>query len=64
MALDHYRYQRIIPNDNKAEQVSDMVEFLHQSITTSLVTPEGRIIHGINMLTCALIDAPTNKYYD
>ena len=39
-ALDHYRRQRFIPKDTKAEKISDTVEFRHQTINTPVVTPE------------------------
>ena len=60
-ALYHYLCQCIIPHDNKVEQVSDTVVLRQSSITIPAVTPEGRIIHGINTLMGAIIDAPAAK---
>ena len=59
VSLDHYRCQRVIPQDAKVKKISDTVEFCHQTITTPVVTPEDRIPHGITTLKYALTDAPT-----
>ena len=59
VALDHYHCQQVILQDTKVEQISNTVEFRHQTITTPVVTPKDQILHGITRLTDALIDAPT-----
>ena len=59
VALDQYICQFIIPQNTKADQVSDTMEFCHQSTTTPLVTPEDWILHGLNTITSDLTDAPT-----
>ena len=59
VSLDHYWFQRIILHKTKAEQISDTSKFRHQTITTSVVTLEDRILHGITRLKNALTDAPT-----
>ena len=59
VSLDHYRCQRVIPQDTKAEKISNTVEFLHQTITTPVVTPEDRILRGLTILADALAEAPT-----
>ena len=59
VSLDHYRCQRVIPQDAKVKKISDTVEFCHQTITTPVVTPEDRIPHGITTLKYALTDEPT-----
>ena len=59
--LYHYQCQRIIPHDTKAYQIFDTVEFRHQTITTPVVTPEYRILHGITTLIYAITDAPTSQ---
>ena len=61
VALDHYRYQRVIPKNTKDEKISNTVEFRHKTITNPVVTPEYSIIHGLTTLTDALIDAPTDQ---
>ena len=38
-----------------------MVEFLHQTITTHVVTPEDRILHKITTLTYALTDTSIDQ---
>ena len=58
MSLDIY-CQQIVPHDTKADQISDTVEFRHQTITTPVLTPEDRILPGITTLMDALTDAPT-----
>ena len=40
-------------------EISNTVEFRHQTTTTPVVTPENRILHGLTTITDALIDAPT-----
>ena len=39
------------------------MDFLHQTITTPVVNPKDRILHGINTLTDAFMDAPTAQSY-
>ena len=36
-----------------------MVDLHHKTITTPIVTPEDRILHGLTKLTDTLTDAPT-----
>ena len=62
MSLYHYCFQRITPQNTKADKISDTVEFRHQYITTPLVTPENCIVHGLNTLMGALTDATTAQY--
>ena len=59
VSFDHYRCQRVIPQGIKSKKISDTVEFCHQTITTPVVTPKHRILHGITRLTDYLTDAPT-----
>ena len=44
---------------HQGQKISNTVEFRHQTITTPVVTPEDRILHGLTMLVDALADAPT-----
>ena len=53
VSFEHYRCQLVIPADTREINVSDTVEFLHQFITTPTLTPEYRILHGINTLASA-----------
>ena len=59
VALEHYRCDRVVVKDTKAEAISNTVEYCHQSITDPTVTPVDRILHGIYTLTNALTDAPS-----
>ena len=61
VSLDHYLCQRIKPYDTKAEKISYTVEFRHQTITTSEVNPEDRILHGIATLINSLTGAPIDQ---
>ena len=61
-ALDHYRYEHVIPRDTKAVTISDMVDFLHQYITAPTVTPDDHILHSINNLTGATKETPISVY--
>ena len=42
--------------------VSNTVEFLHHFITTPTLTPDDRILHGINTLSNAIQDKPSATY--
>ena len=59
--LDHYRRQRVIPQDTKDKQISDRLEFCHQTITTLVVTPKFCILYNLTTLIDALTDVPTAK---
>ena len=59
VVLEHYRCDRVVAKDTKAEAISDTVEYRHQSITSPTVTPANRILHGIYTLTNALTNAPS-----
>ena len=59
VAHEHYRCNRFVAKDTKAEAISDTVEYCHQSITGPTVTPADWILHGIYTLTNALTDAPS-----
>ena len=60
--FEHYRYQLVIPANTREISVSDTVEFLHRFITTPTLTPEDRILHGINTLSNAIQDNPSATY--
>ena len=59
VALEHYRCNRVVAKDTKAEAISHIVEYRHQYITGLTVTPANWILHGIYTLTNALTDAPS-----
>ena len=56
--LEHYRCQRVAPKDTKAVQISDTLKYRHHYLTQPTLTPEDRVLHGLQTLTCALEDAP------
>ena len=60
VTLEHYRCQRVIPKDTKSEMVSDTVEFRHHDLTQPSVTPDDRLLHGLQLLTAALEGKPTS----
>ena len=62
VSFEHYRCQLVIPADTREINVSDTVEFLHHFITNPTLTPEDRILHGINTLSSAIKDRPTATY--
>ena len=56
--LEHYRRQRVAPKDTKAVQVSDTLEYCHHYLTQPTLTPEDRVLHVLQTLTCAIEEAP------
>ncbi len=61
-ALKHYRCFTVINKKTKEVIVSDTVEFRHSYLTQPTLTPEDRMTHAMNVLSCALKDAPTIKH--
>ena len=59
VSLEHYHCQLIIARDTRVVQVSDTVEFCHHYLSQPTLTHTDRILHGMNTLLCALMDAPT-----
>ena len=57
-AMDHYRCQKVVPKDTKSEMLSDTIEFRHHKLTLPSVTPEEKVLHGVQQLTAALKNAP------
>ena len=62
MLFEHYRCQLMIPAETGEINVSNTVEFIHNFITTPTLTPEDRILHGINTLSSAIQDRPAATY--
>jgi len=60
-ALQHYRCYTVADKKTKATIVSDTVEFRHSYLTQPTLTPEDRMVHAMNMLSCAIKDAPATK---
>ena len=57
--LEQYRWQLIVAKYTKEVLVSYTVGFCHHYLTQPTITHADIILHGINMLSCDLIDAPT-----
>ena len=54
VSLEHYRCQRVVTKESRAERVSDTVEFRHHRIMTPMMTPEDRVIRSIERLVSVL----------
>ena len=54
VSLEHYRCQRVVTKESRAERVSDTVEFRHHRTMTPMVTPEDRVIRSIEQLVSVL----------
>ena len=46
--------------DTKTEMVSDTVEFRHHKLTLTSVTPENKVLHGVQKLTEELKNTPAS----
>ena len=57
--MDHYRCQKVVSKDTKTEMVSDTIEFRHNKLTLLSVTPEDKVLHGVQQLTAALKSTPS-----
>jgi hypothetical protein len=60
-AMDHYRCYTVADKKTKATVVSDTIEFRHSYLTQPTLTPEDRMVHAMNKLSCAIKDAPAAK---
>jgi hypothetical protein len=57
-ALDSYRCFKLVKSDSKSQVISDMVKFRHAYRIIPSPTPEDKIIHGLQVMSGALKDAP------
>jgi hypothetical protein len=57
-ALDSYRCFKLVKSDTKSQVISDTVEFCHAYRTIPAPTPEDKIIHGLQVMSGVLRDAP------
>ena len=57
-SMTHYRCQSVIPKLTRSMVISDTTEFRHHHITQTSVTPEDRVLHGLQQLTADLQGAP------
>ncbi|KAL7490191.1 hypothetical protein ACHAW6_015937 [Cyclotella cf. meneghiniana] len=58
-AFNHYRCLKVVDSESKTIAVLDTIEFRHHYLTQLNVTPDDRITHAINFLTCALHNVPS-----
>jgi hypothetical protein len=58
LALDSYRCFKLVKSDTKSQVISDMVEFHHAYHVIPTPTPADKIIHGLQVMSGALKDAP------
>ena len=47
------------PKDTKSVQISKTHKYRYHYLTQTTLTPEYRVLHGLQTLTCALEDAPS-----
>ena len=59
-AMDHYRCQNVVYKDTKTDMVSKIVEFRHYKLTLPSVTPEDKVLHGVQQLTAKLKNTPAS----
>ena len=46
-SLEHYRCQRVAPEDTKAVQISDTLKYRHHYLTQPTLTPEDDVLDGL-----------------
>ena len=56
----NYHYQRVVSKDTKSDMVSDTIKFRHHKFTLPSVTPEGKLLHGVQQLTASLKYMPAS----
>jgi hypothetical protein len=57
-ALDSYQCFKLVKSDTKSQVISDTVEFRHAYRAIPTPTPADKIIHGLQVMSGALKDAP------
>ena len=62
--MTHYRCQRVIPKITISMMISETTQFSHHHITKPSVTPEDRVLHGLQHLTADLQGAPSSRSGD
>ena len=50
------------PKDTKSVHISDTREYRNHYLTQPTLTPEDRVLRGLQTLTCALEDAPSQMF--
>ena len=62
-SLNHYKYFHLVYEVTKEILFSDTVNFLHDYLTQPTVSADGRIIHALNFISCAVKYAPTTSHH-
>ena len=57
-ALQHYRCFHVVDGATKALLFSNTVDFLHKYLAKPTVSEGYRIVHALNLLSCAIKDSP------
>ena len=55
-ATDYYRCQKVVFKDTKLEMVSATIKLRHHKLTIPSVTPEDKVLHGVQKLPPVLKD--------
>ncbi|KAL7536213.1 hypothetical protein ACHAWF_005402, partial [Thalassiosira exigua] len=58
-SLEHYRCHSVVSSAIRETSIADTVEFRHHYLTQPTLSPEDRLLHGMNTLSCTLKDAPS-----
>ena len=56
--MDHYLCFQVVDKQTKSIGIFDTLDFQHTYFTQPTVTPEDKLIHTINFLTCTSNKAP------
>ena len=63
-ALKHYRCFHVVDGATKSLLLFDTIEFLHKYLTTPTVSEGDHIVHALNLLSCAIKDAPAAIHHE
>ena len=58
--MDHWRFQKVVSKYIKTYIISDTIESSHHKLTLPSVTPEDKVLHGVQQLTAALKNTPAS----
>ena len=59
--LQHYQCLTIFDSKTKCVSISDTMDFLHTYLQQPTLTPEYRIVHAVQLLTCAIQYVKSNN---
>ena len=61
--MNRHRCEKVVSKDTKTDMVSDTIEFRHHKLTLTSVTPEYKVLYGVQQLTTALKNTPASTVY-